>query len=298
MIAKLANSFRQTVSGSPEGRPSWVRSIEECEGPGLFTPESAVWEVHGSVSTLIGGIRALLLQAAHPAALAGVRDHSRYQTDLLGRLQGTSRWLTVTTFGSHELINKEAERVNAMHRHVTGKYTNRQGDHGEYAAAQPRFLLWVHCAFTESFLKAHMICRYPMRNSYDDYVREWSASARPLGLDHAPQSLSELESEITRFLHEELSYTKETEEVIHFILHPPFGSVAKFFYTPLAKTAIRSLSDAERSLLHLDKPPKIWELIARFNLRALQTALGDHSPAQQAAIKRYRRLANFSTDNS
>jgi uncharacterized protein (DUF2236 family) len=298
MIQKLASSFRQTVSGSPEGRPSWVKSIEECEGPGLFGPESAVWEVHGSVSTLIGGIRALLLQAAHPAALAGVREHSRYETDLLGRLQGTSRWLTITTFGSHDLITKEAERVNAMHRQVKGQYIDRLGNHDDYAAGQPRFLLWVHCAFTESFLKAHMICRYPIRNSYDDYVREWSASARPLGLLEAPESTRELEEEITRFLQEELSYTQETEEVIDFILHPPFGFFAKFFYRPLAKTAIRSLSDAERSLLHLRKPVKIWELIARLNLRALQKALGDHSPAQRAALKRYKRLANSSADNS
>ena len=69
MIDKLASSFREIVSGNPEGRPAWVKSIEEGSDVGLFAEDSAVWEVHGSVSTLIGGIRALLLQAAHPAEI-------------------------------------------------------------------------------------------------------------------------------------------------------------------------------------------------------------------------------------
>ena len=111
MIKKLADSFRQTVSGNPQGRPAWVDEIANGDDLGLFGPDSAVWEVHGSVATLIGGIRALLLQAAHPAALAGVTEHSRYEVDPLGRLAGTTRWLTITSFGSTDVIQKEARRV-------------------------------------------------------------------------------------------------------------------------------------------------------------------------------------------
>ena len=36
---------------------------------------------------LVGGLRALLLQTLHPPTLAGVTQHSTYQTDPLGRLQ-------------------------------------------------------------------------------------------------------------------------------------------------------------------------------------------------------------------
>jgi uncharacterized protein (DUF2236 family) len=290
MIKSLANAFRQTVSGNPQGRPSWVVEIERAEGPGLFGPDSAVWEVHGSVATLIGGIRALLLQAAHPAALAGVKMHSRYETDLLGRLQGTSRWLTITTFGTPELIEKESARVNSMHKRVTGQYVKKDGSQSAYQASNQRFLLWVHCAFTESFLEAHLICRYPLIRGADSYVREWSASAKPLGLTDAPQSRQELNEEISRFMRDELSFTDTTKEVIDFILHPPFGFFALLYFTPLAKTAVRSLSKAERELLKLKNPPKIWEYLARFNLWALRKALGNKSPAQEAALKRYSKL--------
>ncbi|MEN9324640.1 MAG: hypothetical protein RL414_394, partial [Actinomycetota bacterium] len=187
-MKRIADAFREMVSGSPDGRPAWVKFIEEGEDEGFFGPGSAVWQVHGSVPTLIGGIRALLLQAAHPAALAGVATHSRYESDLLGRLEGTSRWLTITTFASKSAIEREAARVNAMHSKVSGEYETRSGQRENYSASDPRFLLWVHCAFTESFLSAHLACDYPLDEGADAYVSQWRESAKPLGLTHAPST--------------------------------------------------------------------------------------------------------------
>jgi uncharacterized protein (DUF2236 family) len=292
MKGRLADSFRKIVSGDPKGRPGWVGLIEQGSDVGLYGPESSVWEVHGTVATLIGGIRALLLQAAHPAALAGVKSHSRYETDLMGRLQGTSRWMTITTFASTEIIQREAARVNAMHSKVSGDYVRQDGIEDSYKASDPRFLLWVHCAFTESFIEAHLTCKYPLKYGADAYVKEWSTSALPLGLEKAPESYAELKAEISRFLNEELAYNAATKEVVGFILKPPFGIIARQFYRPLAKTAIRSLGTKERELLRLKQPSKIWELIARSNLYVLSKALGNHSPAHEAAMKRCNELAS------
>ena len=50
----------------------------------------------------IGGIRALLLQSLHPLAMAAVAEHSDYRGDPWGRLQRTSYFLAVTTFGRAE----------------------------------------------------------------------------------------------------------------------------------------------------------------------------------------------------
>jgi uncharacterized protein (DUF2236 family) len=290
MRKKLADAFRQTVSGDPKGKPDWVDEVERGTDKGLFGPDSAVWEVHGSVATLIGGIRALLLQAAHPAALAGVKSHSRYESDLLGRLQGTSKWLAITTFGPTSMIEKEAARVNAMHDRVKGFYKTKSRIEEPYIAKDDRFLLWVHCAFTESFLEAHLLCKYPLKHGVDAYVREWSASAKPLGLNKAPQSYQELKDEMNRFLREELDFNSDTKEVVKFILSPPFGFFAKLFFTPLAKSAVRSLSKEERELLKLENPSKICEYLARTNLWVLKKALGSKPPAQEAALKRLRRL--------
>jgi len=226
----LADKFREIVSGSKDGRPDWVNTIAIGSGPGLFGPGSAVWQVHGCIATLVGGVRALLLQAAHPAPLSGVAEHSRYESDPLGRLAGTTRWLTVTTFAATEVIDREAARVNAMHDHVKGEFKNKQGHDQSYKAKDPRFLLWVHCAFTDSFLKAHLALGYPIDQGADTYVAQWSKSAIPLGLTNAPMSVAELEAALDDFRKNDLATVARTAEVVRFILNPPFNGAGAFFY--------------------------------------------------------------------
>ena len=52
---------------------------------GLFGPDTVTWRVHADFpGMLAGGMCALLLQALHPRALAGVWDHSDFRTDLVG----------------------------------------------------------------------------------------------------------------------------------------------------------------------------------------------------------------------
>ena len=113
--------FRRLLSGAPDGKPPWLEIIAAGDEPGLFTPDDAPWIVHADFGTLVGGIRALLVQALHPGTLRGVSEHSRYEEDALGRLAGTIRWLTVTTFGSHAAVAGEACRVNRLHERVVGK---------------------------------------------------------------------------------------------------------------------------------------------------------------------------------
>ncbi len=292
MKTRVANKFREIVSGSPDGRPDWVKLIAHGEGPGLFGPGSAVWQVHGTVATLVGGIRALLLQAAHPAALTGVSQHSRYESDPLGRLAGTSRWLTITTFGSTEAIAKEAARVNAMHGHVQGEFTSKSGEVKSYRAADPRYLLWVHCAFTDSFLTAHQTFGYPIDEGADAYVREWSKSATGLGLTSAPQSVAELKAAMDDFQANDLATSAATAEVVKFILKPPLGLPALMFYLVLAKTAISTLTPAQRKILGLKSVNKGWRWLCAVLLKLLSLALGKESPSQEVARERIARTVN------
>lgn len=289
MKERVANKFREIVSGSPDGRPDWVKLIAHGEGVGLFGPGSAVWQVHGTVATLVGGIRALLLQATHPAALTGVSQHSRYESDPLGRLAGTSRWLTITTFGSTEAIAKEAARVNLMHGHVKGEFIGKAGESNFYQAADPRYLLWVHCAFTDSFLTAHQTFSYPIDRGADSYVKEWSRSAIGLGLTEAPQSVSELKATMEDFLKNDLARSANTEEVVKFILKPPLGTPALIFYTVLAKTAISTLTSEQQKILGLKPVNRFWRWLCARLLKLLSWALGEESPSQEVARERIAR---------
>lgn len=281
----LANRFREVVSGSKDGAPKWVSEMESGDA-GLFGIESAVWQVHGSVSTIVGGVRALLLQAAHPAALTGVAENSRYESDPIGRLIGTTKWLTITTFGSNEAIEREARRVNEMHKRVVGEFKNHDGKSEHYEARNPKFLLWVHCAFTDSFLKTHLALGYKIDKGADQYVKEWAKSAKPLGLETAPQSSAELESELARFRQEELGRTERTADVVKFILRPPFSKVGLIFYSVMANAAIATLDDFDRELLGLKKRKKIWLKLARVLLNILSAILGHEPPAKKIARKR------------
>ncbi|MEL0261498.1 MAG: oxygenase MpaB family protein, partial [Aquiluna sp.] len=131
----LSRRFRRLLSGAQDGIPPWLEVVAEGNEPGLFVPTDAPWIVHRDFATLVGGIRALLLQALHPGALGGVAQHSRYEEDPLGRLSGTIRWLTVTTFGSLAAVRGEASRVNRMHERVVGQYQPNQGETRSYRAA-------------------------------------------------------------------------------------------------------------------------------------------------------------------
>lgn len=286
----IANRFRETVSGARDGTPGWAREMAEGEDEGLFGPDSAVWEVHGSVSTLVGGIRALLLQAEHPAALAGVVEHSRYESDPLGRLAGTTRWLTVTTFGATDVVAREAARVNAMHAHVAGQFADKAGDAQPYAARDPRFLLWVHCAFTDSFLKAHQGLGFPLTRGADRYVAEWSRSAVPLGLTSAPMSVADLERTLQDFRDHDLVGTEITRRVARFILNPPFGRIAMVFYRVLANAAVATLDEQDLRLLGLKRKRRAWLTLAHGGLRILSAILGQQSPSQRLARERIERL--------
>jgi uncharacterized protein (DUF2236 family) len=291
---RIASAFRKAVSGDPKGLPQWANEMAIGNDAGFYGPDSDVWKVHGSLATLVGGVRALLMQAAYPAALAGVSQHSAYDTDPLGRLERTTRWLTITSFGSTEAIAKEARRVNALHNHVVGEYEDREKKARQYQASQSRHLLWVHCAFTDSFLTAYRELGRDEDRSVSRYVGEWAKSAEPLGLTDAPQSDKELKEVLEGFLNNEIGEIEPTRRIVHFIIHPPFSKAAMPFYRILCNAAISTMDPRVLKALGLKGKSRIWLKIVKPLLNILQLLLGNESPSQSIARERIARLASAS----
>lgn len=287
---RAADAFRKTVSGDPSGAPEWSRQMAIGNDAGLFGPDSAVWQVHGCIATLVGGIRALLMQAAHPAALTGVAEHSAYDTDPLGRLERTTRWLTITSFGSTEAIEIEARRVREMHKRVTGNFEKKSGEQAPYSASDPRYLLWVHCAFTDSFLRAHEELGYPLPQGASQYIKEWAKSAEPLGLVGAPLSKTELSDVMASFARDEVISIAMTPPIVGFILKPPFGRGGLFFYRILANAAIATIDEPFLSVLGLKPRSKKWLRMSKVLLDFLSYMLGHESPSQKIARQRINAL--------
>lgn len=291
---RIASAFRKAVSGDPKGLPAWANEMAIGNDSGFYGPESDVWKVHGSLATLVGGVRALLMQAAYPAALAGVSQHSAYDTDPLGRLERTTRWLTITSFGSTEAIAKEARRVNALHGKVEGEYLDSSHQAQRYQASQSRHLLWVHCAFTDSFLVAYRELGRDEDRSVKNYVQEWAKSAEPLGLTDAPQSDEQLSEVLDEFLNNEIGEIDATRRIVHFIIHPPFSKAAMPFYRILCNAAISTMDPRVLGALGLKEKSRIWLKVVKPLLSILQLLLGNESPSQGIARERIARLTSSS----
>ncbi len=285
------------LSGDPQGIPPWLPIVAEGDEPGLFLPTDAPWIVHADFATLVGGIRALLMQALHPGSLAGVAQHSRYEQDPLGRLSGTIRWLTITTFGSITAIQNEAGRVNRMHTRVVGEYESADGERLGYRAADPHLLLWVHIAFMESFLRAHQnYSKRPIPGGADEYVRLWARSVEPLGLERAPLSESELLETLESF-RPELVVTEKTSAVINWIRRAPLPPLAKPVYALLFQSALASLPKEYRDLIGLKGAP-LWltRPVTTSLLRVMRFAIGPESPIEDAARERLVRAGVWNKD--
>ncbi len=291
---KIASAFRKAVSGDPKGLPAWANEMAVGDDLGFYGPDSDVWKVHGSLATLVGGVRALLMQAAYPAALAGVSQHSAYDTDPLGRLERTTRWLTITSFGSTEAIAREARRVNALHSKVVGEYVDQSDLRQRYEASQARHLLWVHCAFTDSFLVAYRELGREQDRSVSNYVKEWARSAEPLGLKGAPSSDQELHDVLEDFLNNEIGEIEPTRRIVGFIINPPFSQAAMPFYRTLCNAAISTLDPRVLTALGLKSKSRIWLKVVTPMLRVLQLLLGKESPSQTIARQRIARITSSS----
>lgn len=291
----LSRRFRRLLSGDPNGIPPWLEAVAAGDEAGFFLPGDAPWVVHRDFATLVGGIRALLLQALHPGALGGVAQHSRYEEDPLGRLSGTIRWLTVTTFGSLSAVRDEAGRVNGMHDRVRGKYQTNSGEQVSYRAADPDLLLWVHIAFMDSFLRAHQnYSRAKIPGGADAYVALWSKSVAPLGLEQVPMSEEELRQTLEHFK-PQLRIDQKASSVIRWIKNAPLPKAAKPVYALLFQAALASLPAELRKMIGLRSLP-LWVLRPVVtNLLALgRFSIGPDSPIEDAAITRLRRIGAIS----
>jgi uncharacterized protein (DUF2236 family) len=194
-----------------------ANSLDYPGDPGLFGPQSVTWSVVGDVSTFIGGIRALLIQAAHPEVVAGVADHSIYETDPLGRLSRTSAYVTATTYGAMPEVHEALGRVRRAHVGVEG--TSHRGR--PYTASGSRYASWVHNVLADSFLAGyeHFGAHALSDSDADRYVRE---QAR-LGELVKATDLPETRDELTRWIstHPEIGPSPGMEQTVAFLRHPP-----------------------------------------------------------------------------
>jgi uncharacterized protein (DUF2236 family) len=191
------------------------------------------WSVVADTSVFVGGLRALIIQAAHPEVVAGVEQHSRYREDPLGRLGRTAAYVTATAFGARPEVEAALDTVRRRHRPVSG--ISERGE--PYSAEDPALAAWVHNTLTDSFLVAYRVYggQPCSTREADRYVAEQTRVGELLGASPLPVTAEGLSAWIER--HPDLARTEAQREAIHFLRRPPIPLGVRAAYQVLFRAA-------------------------------------------------------------
>ena len=274
-------AVRTLLTGHRDGVAPWVRALAEPGDAGWFGPGSTIWSVHADAATLVGGIRALLVQAMHPTVLAGFDQHSDYREEPETRLQRTATFVTVTTFGTSRQAEEACERVRRAHATVRGRTPSGE----PYDASDPELLGWVHLALADSLAVA--VDRFGRtRFDLDAYLADMAVVGERLAAAHVPHDADELAAAWEHY-RPQLAVTDATSRAHEFLLDPPLPARIRYPYRVLAAAAAASLPPELRPLLAARPvlPDVPARLVGRAATRLLAVVLG-RSPAAAAATRR------------
>lgn len=274
-------------------RNSRKSSVGEGPAPpsdfGLFGPGSLAWRLHKEPALLIGGLRALMLQALHPLAVASMEDFSRYKEDTWGRYDRTTGYVMTTVFGTTADAERAGRKVRAVHARIRGtdKVTGQL-----YSADDPTLLLWVHTTLVESFVIAYE--RYVRRLSgveRDRYVAEMVRQARLVGL--APASVPDSWAANAGFidsLRDRLQTTPGSDAALETVLRPPLAFWRRPFWWLLGQSAL-SLMPAYALEMYGAQPSRLAPALMRPLIRRGSVLVRRHSkppPVLTSALRRSR----------
>jgi uncharacterized protein (DUF2236 family) len=200
------------------------------------------WRLHKEPAMLVGGLRALMVQALHPLAIAAVADHSDYKKDVWGRYARTSNYVVTTIFGSTRQAEALGRRVREIHRPIRGldKVTGLP-----YSADDPTLLLWIHTTLVESFLAAYrrFVGRLA-REEADSYLGELVRQAELVGLEAWRVPATERDNqEFIDSCRPMLVATRHSLEALDTVLHPPLPPWRRPVWWVAGQAAISVMPD-------------------------------------------------------
>ncbi|WP_051452032.1 oxygenase MpaB family protein [Actinospica robiniae] len=288
MFDKVRERIRLKVLETVHGGDLRLEGYSEPAGdPGLFGPDSVVWDVHAHpAGMLTGGFSALMLQSLHPLAMAGVAEHSDYKADPLGRLNRTARYVTVTAFGSTADAEAQIAKVRRVHTFIHGVAP----DGTPYSAEDPTLLTWVHVAEIRCFLAGYLAFgdRRLSPAERDRYVAETALLARRLGALEVPTSMAELDAYLAR-MRPQLRPTPAAVEAVGFLRGFGRDPAERAATRILMNGGISVLPGWARAQLGIRRPAPVRHLIDRPAVRLLSAVLvWACGPSEVAAAARAR----------
>jgi len=265
---------------------AFVRAVpRDPADEGYFGPASVTWRVAGDLSAPVAGLRALLIQALHPLAMAGVDQHSDWRQDPVGRLAATSAYLATLAYADRATADRAAQQVRRVHEHVRGTFEGQP-----YAASDPDLLLWVHTTFVDSGLAACELLGNPADR--DEYAREMAVSAALLGVPHAqiPSDSACLHDFITSCV-PRLCVTAAARETAAYLLDPPgMDDEIAELWQDIRDAVIATLPPWALSLYEIPAPPPLTPE-RRAEIRGALGLLDAVSIGEPGVLEARRRIA-------
>jgi uncharacterized protein (DUF2236 family) len=207
---------------------------------GYFTDDSMLRRVNRERALALAGPRALLMQAAHPLAVAGLLAHSSALDEPYDRLARTAQVLNTIGFGSKRDADRVTARVRAMHRRVRGAIAGPAGPYPagtRYRADDPELLLWVLFTLVDSAVVVYRT--YVGALSRDEEAALWQdyrLVGRLFGLagDDMPATLDDLDTYRRSMLEGDRLHVSgwARERARKIVLEPPAPLLAR----PLVET--------------------------------------------------------------
>ena len=270
--AAVLNGIARIFRGGDRPPPPRPETVVPTGDAGWFGPDSVTWRVHADTSMFVAGIAALMLQALHPRAMAGVADNSAFNRDPLGRLRRTAAFVGATAYGTAEEASRACAMVRRVHRTVAGTTP----DGRPYAASEPELLDWVHVAEFATFAAAHR--RFgadPMSDhELDRYIGEVARVAVELGDPEPPRSWAELDASLQRH-RPHLAVGEQARGAWRFLEEVRLPPPAMPAYRALFVGAVACLPPWARRLWGVRTPSTVEVGATRALVRGLGAVLGE-----------------------
>ena len=251
---------------------------------GYFSDDDAIRRIARESVLMLGGPRALLMQAAHPLVAAGIVDHSRFRADPWRRLARTMAALYTIVFGTRAEGDRMGAISRAAHRRVRGA---RNGC--RYSGSDPDLMLWVHATLVDTGLTMYETYVGALEATVaEEFYEQMKVVATVFGVpaDLHPPTLAEFrEYERDLIASGVVQVGPDAREVAEAVLSPPVP-------LPL-RPALRALAMQGAFLL----PPALREQYELHYTRADRLALDASArsarqllPLVPAPLRRMERL--------
>jgi uncharacterized protein (DUF2236 family) len=236
---------------------------------GYFGPNSASWALYREPWVLIGGIRALMLQIAHPAIADGVHRYSNFQEDALDRGRRTFMAMAKIYFAEAEVARKTAVQLHHIHSFIRGTYVLKSGAKKDYCANDPDLLLWVLATLIDTTFLVFDLLHNGMETSLKhQFYEETKVTAQLMGIpeEKFPPTLEDFNAYFKKVVDEELTVDLTCRQLAQAILDNRYSS--KRIATALAVGLLPSTLSAA---LDLEDGPRVHRRFHRLIRRVKWT---------------------------